>query len=1166
MNILKTMFAHEMLGVACVVWGGLAVLAERVPAGLTDLTVADESKVTSSQGTFHYDAAQKDNNKAFCAFNDNIEDRVLAVGGAFDVIYTFDEATLVNGYSIRSVSSAFSHYGSGHGRDIKTWTFEGSNDDENWTVLDARDEGRAWTDSEQRYFITGNTTAYRKYRLYVTSNFNDFQKETSGTIYANFAEMELYYDPNPDSRPTLTTQMCAKKLPMSCDEVEAGIELTEFPVLVRLSESLNGFHFNDVYEDDHADIMFVDEAGNELPYEIEAWDPNGTALIWVRLAKLKKNATFTMYYGAVDARAVNDSREVWSKYTAVWHFAEANSWDSKTGTLAAVLENGDNGCDSLVGRGFAHTRALCDIPEDRKLGVGTAITISGWVYPMANTSTARIISTKGIYTASGLELMSVNEKGLYLRGDGGSNQATWKGASVDETFPKEAWHHYAGLWNGKTGTIYFDGDVKATTSSLTPISAHHSDKMGFGGCGRGASDPNLVTGMMDELRIFTGEAGETWLKQEYLSIIDPTYVTYQPVEQNSTEAPVFSEVRLTRSETGVYGVSITLDSGAAEAEYYALATASDGTVVRADIMFTGSDYPKAGTATFEGLSADKTWSYVVRGVVSESVRTIVRGAEVFYSGTLGITKIGDANEDGLVSGAITISRADAGEALSVPYTVGGTATAGKVYEALSGQAMIPYGATRVTISVNPLHCGTVAEDTSVVVSFDAGFYALPDLSTITINVQNLPYPDNCNVWIATERDKASKDSNWSLGRAPNAADHVLFDGRFSEKFCDWDMAATHEVENWTMAESYSNGIIIVHTTYPDYNGNFTCLTVSGDMMVEGGDVRQETHGTETARMYRLRLAVGHDMRIAAGAQVGAYNRGRRSDYATWRMAAPHGGEMNRPNANDEVVSGFDSLFEPIENGWGSCEGTGSGRSVNGGGAVYITVGGAFTNNGKVTATSGYMEAAGGAGGAIFVRAATIAGAGAYEANGAKGSKTDGCNASGAGGRIALVASDENAADISKISCYGCHEKWNAAGGAGTVYLKGANIETVLVRNSHQEANTVETIIPSPNDVYDSRRWKNVAVQVAACAHLKIGRDMRVASLSVVNGTTDDVDLNGKTIYVRRVEVEGIDLKLMPGDYKWTDAERNGWTWLKDSSEDKTGILRIFGDAFRITIR
>ena len=52
----------------------------------------------------------------------------------------------------------------------KTWTFEGSNDDSNWTVLDSRSNETTWSIGDQRTYQYVNSTSYRYYRMNISAN------------------------------------------------------------------------------------------------------------------------------------------------------------------------------------------------------------------------------------------------------------------------------------------------------------------------------------------------------------------------------------------------------------------------------------------------------------------------------------------------------------------------------------------------------------------------------------------------------------------------------------------------------------------------------------------------------------------------------------------------------------------------------------------------------------------------------------------------------------------------------------------------------------------------------------------------------------------------------------------------------------------------------------
>ena len=71
-------------------------------------------------------------------------------------------------------------------------------------------------------------------------------------------------------------------------------------------------------------------------------------------------------------------------------------------------------------------------------------------------------------------------------------------------------------------------------------------------------------------------------------------------------------------------------------------------------------------------------------------------------------------------GQYTVTRTGATTAaLTVNYTVGGTATAGSDYAALTGSVQIPAGAAAATVTVTPVNDSAVEPDETVVVTLSA---------------------------------------------------------------------------------------------------------------------------------------------------------------------------------------------------------------------------------------------------------------------------------------------------------------------------------------------------------------------------------------------------------------------------------------------------------------
>ncbi len=77
----------------------------------------------------------------------------------------FGSQTYVNGYQVTGPGSYL-----GVSSAPKTWTFEGSNDDSSWTVLDTQTNAPAWTLLEVRNYNLVSTVHYRYYRINVSAS------------------------------------------------------------------------------------------------------------------------------------------------------------------------------------------------------------------------------------------------------------------------------------------------------------------------------------------------------------------------------------------------------------------------------------------------------------------------------------------------------------------------------------------------------------------------------------------------------------------------------------------------------------------------------------------------------------------------------------------------------------------------------------------------------------------------------------------------------------------------------------------------------------------------------------------------------------------------------------------------------------------------------------
>ena len=123
------------------------------------------------------------------------------------------------------------------------------------------------------------------------------------------------------------------------------------------------------------------------------------------------------------------------------------------------------------------------------------------------------------------------------------------------------------------------------------------------------------------------------------------------------------------------------------------------------------------------------------GTPSSGTVTIVSDDVALPTVTLAATT-GTATEAGAVPGVFTVTRTGStAAALTVSYTVGGTATAGSDYTALPGSVTIAAGAASATIAVTPINDTLLEVDETVVVTLStSASYAMgaPSSGTVTI--------------------------------------------------------------------------------------------------------------------------------------------------------------------------------------------------------------------------------------------------------------------------------------------------------------------------------------------------------------------------------------------------------------------------------------------------
>jgi len=303
--------------------------------------------------------------------------------------------------------------------------------------------------------------------------------------------------------------------------------LTNFPALITFDECLPDFRYADFASPSGGDLRFADAYANNLAYEIEEWNTNGTSYVWVNIPALSNSSDYiTAYWGnsaetSSPEHAVHGS--VWnSSYQAVWHLATSEAIDATSRRRNRTSGGGNpSTVTGIAGRALQFDGASDWIQVRRP--VEDDMTVSVWL------KTSDIGPTQPLwYQGDGVLSMErpfdVTDWGLVLnRGD---RVAFGTGAADDHnTFSATGiedghWHYVVITRNQATGQkeIYIDGIRDATgTGGTSSLSAYVYMAIG---ANTGDGGGNKFSGTMDELWVQSQVMSSNWIWACWMQMSD----------------------------------------------------------------------------------------------------------------------------------------------------------------------------------------------------------------------------------------------------------------------------------------------------------------------------------------------------------------------------------------------------------------------------------------------------------------------------------------------------------------------------------------------------------------------------------------------------------------------------------------------------------------------
>jgi hypothetical protein len=287
------------------------------------------------------------------------------------------------------------------------------------------------------------------------------------------------------------------------------------------------------------DIIFTsDSAGaTQLDHEIRYYgSTTGQIAMWVRIPTLDGDADTTIYMWYGNSGVSTSQEDVggtWeTNYKAVWHLGGTGDSSGNSNTLTnsgTVAATGKiyQGSDFEAGDGD-----YMDSAENGSLDIMGAFTISAWVKFESHTGSVGNIYYKCStgpwgdatyktidfgFSAGAWYVVTAKASGHYMHG-------------VKTFTPSDGtWYYLVGSWDGSTVSntalkVYLNGSVSGETGGVTgtPNSIQtNNDAARIGGKGRTGSD-YLFDGVIEEMRVSTGQRSDDWILTEYNNQNDPS--------------------------------------------------------------------------------------------------------------------------------------------------------------------------------------------------------------------------------------------------------------------------------------------------------------------------------------------------------------------------------------------------------------------------------------------------------------------------------------------------------------------------------------------------------------------------------------------------------------------------------------------------------------------
>jgi len=344
-------------------------------------------------------------------------------------------------------------------------------------------------------------------------------------------------------------------IPLAVDNSNIDVDITNFTVLVRIPDATgdkcNGGN----------SIRFVGTDNiTEYPYEIEKWTDGSDRLVWVNLSYVYSSTPteFLMYYGNGAASDNQSASETWNEsYSLIMHMNNAteDEFDSTneyqfaetSGTIADAT--GKVGQAREFGNGDTEYFSI----DDASWQTPSKFTLSAWYKPAIEEPDGNEYFVGKYLTTGNQRCYSLmrndgsvtdDKPALIVSEDGGTTNAN--SVYEDNVDMIQSWYWISGRWDGSTISIYTNDSTAGDTDPIDPL----HDGTGPFTIGALANPDNYAPGIIDEVRFSSVCYNASWIKAEYYSMADTTFVSFgTEVEGEGNSLPYFSDESPTNETT-----------------------------------------------------------------------------------------------------------------------------------------------------------------------------------------------------------------------------------------------------------------------------------------------------------------------------------------------------------------------------------------------------------------------------------------------------------------------------------------------------------------------------------------------------------------------------------------------------------------------------------------